>query len=93
MPGSTLMMQVAGMGILLVVLLVAGYIVVRMVRGRLHKEAPLETFTLQDLRDLKAQGQLSDAEYDRLRSMLIGQSSMETRPAAKGSDGPPRSRI
>ena len=90
MPGSNLMMQVAGMGILLVVLVVLGFVVVRIIKRRLQKDAPLDTFTLQDLRNLRAQGQLSDAEYERLRAMLIGQTAKPARPQRTSkSDFPP----
>lgn len=70
---SLLMMQVLGLGVLFVVLAVGGYVAVRIFRRRLGKSEPTETFTLQDLRALRSQGQLSDAEYERLRTMLVGQ--------------------
>lgn len=79
---SPLMMQVLGLGFLLVLLVVGGYVAVRVVRRRLGSTEQLDTFTLQDLRDLRSQGQLSDAEYERLRVMLIGQT--------RNSDGPAR---
>lgn len=81
---SPLMMQVLGLGFLLVLLVVGGYVAVRVVRRRLGSTEQLDTFTLQDLRELRAQGQLSDAEYERLRVMLIGQTRNSSGPARPG---------
>ncbi len=78
---SPLMMQVLGLGFLLVLLVVGGFVAVRIVRRRLGNSAQLDTFTLQDLRELRSQGQLSDAEYERLRVMLIGQTRHSAGPA------------
>ena len=74
-------------GAILLALIIGGYILIRVVRARIRATQATETFTLNDLRALRASGQLSDAEYERMRAMLIG-----TRPKIDGArQSPPRS--
>lgn len=77
---SDLLSNVVYLGALLVALVIAGFILIRVIRARMHASGDTETFTLDDLRGLRATGQLTDAEYERMRAMLIG-----SRPAADGA--------
>jgi hypothetical protein len=78
---SRLQSNIVLLGAVLVALVIVGIVLVRMVRARIRGTHATESFTLDDLRKLRAAGELSDAEYERMRAMLIG-----SRPAARIDD-------
>ncbi|MBI5864090.1 MAG: SHOCT domain-containing protein [Planctomycetes bacterium] len=68
---SKLLFQIIYLGVILALLIVVGYVVVRFVRGRMRKETADGTFTLQDLRTMRDRGELSEAEFARMRDALV----------------------
>lgn len=63
------------------VLAIAGYLIAMVVRGRLLREQPQEAFTLQDLRQLQARGEISNEEYERMRAVILGKAAERKRAA------------
>lgn len=49
----------------------AGYLLVRRVRAWTQQDEKIESFTLQDLRELRQRGEISPKEYDALRKTII----------------------
>lgn len=80
---------------------VGGLYVAMAIRKWSQREEPVETFTIQDLRDMRACGQITDQEFAVMRAALIsglqaeppaGSSSLaeaSSGPAPDGDDGPP----
>lgn len=52
---------------------IGGFFLARMVRSWARADATVETFTLQDLREMRTRGEISDAEFERMRAAIIGQ--------------------
>lgn len=69
--------------LLLAVVAVVGVVVILLVRRWLTSESSRETigFTLQDLRNLHAAGELSDEEYERARASMIGRLQSPSPPS------------
>jgi hypothetical protein len=81
--------------IALVVLLIGGYIVMRVYRrGARESGAGSEPFTLQELREMRADGQISEREFESMKAVLIGRAtapkvtdkSTSRRPEADSGD-------
>jgi hypothetical protein len=51
--------------------ILVGAIVVGLVRRWVQREEKTETFTLQDLREMQADGRISAAEYKAMRATLL----------------------
>lgn len=79
-PAGDLQSNVVLLGAILVGLVIGGYVLIRLVRSRIRSNDTSESFTLDDLRALRAAGQLSDAEYERMRAMLIGSHAIPRGP-------------
>lgn len=77
--------------VLLLIALIAAWVgslwVARWVRRRYSEPQNVEPFTLQDLRDLRAQGQITGAEFEHLRAGLIGRMRASERHEADAGDG------
>lgn len=70
---TELFTQLVWFGGMLVAALIAGYIIVRIVRRRsMDGGAAKEAFTLQDLREMRAAGQISESEFESMKAGLIG---------------------
>ena len=52
--------------------LIIGYIISRQIRKRLANSGRETAFTLQDLRDLRAAGSITEVEYEAMRAALLG---------------------
>jgi len=80
----------AVLGVLIVVLLVCGLLVRRFRRGLLGDSGTdgSPPLLLDDLRDMKRRGQISDAEYERMRMRLVEKLSGRSRTALSASDVP-----
>ena len=76
--------------ILLAGLLVVGLLIGRVRRWRTQEsDTSGEPWTLQDLRDLHASGELTDEEFERLKAAMLAayeSSSSESGPEESGSD-------
>lgn len=82
--------------LLLIVVVIVGGVVMLLVRRWFTSESSRETigFTLQDLRNLHAAGELSDEEYERARASMIGRlqsPSPSSPPQKKPPESPPES--
>lgn len=80
-----------------VVALALGYFVVRGVRRWAQQEVKADTFTFQDLRDMRARGDISEREFAVMRDTLLAQvqqdadlkpSNPSTPPAEPPSSSP-----
>lgn len=58
---------------LVVVLIGVGWALVMFVRRWAHTEVEAETFTIQDLREMHARGDISEQEFAAMRSALLAQ--------------------
>jgi uncharacterized membrane protein len=67
-------------------LVVGGILGVFWVRRWLHREERYDQFSLHDLRELRARGEITETEFQRLRAALLGQLD---RSNAERKDDPP----
>ncbi|RMF70637.1 MAG: SHOCT domain-containing protein [Planctomycetota bacterium] len=76
---------------LLLIALIAAWVgslwVARWVRRRYAEPQTAEPFTLQDLRDMHAQGQITGAEFEHLRADLIGRMRAGDAEAGDAGEG------
>ena len=73
------------------ILAVAGmYLATRVKRWSRRDQSP-EAFTLQDLREMRARSEISEAEYSRLRAALLASSEVigETTDSGPDEEVPP----
>lgn len=76
----------------LLALMVAGYVGVILVRRRFRQTQqpmPTEAFTLDQLRELHASGQLTEAEYERARAKMAERLSIGEPDGAAADEDPP----
>jgi hypothetical protein len=105
--GSESMLPVFGWSLVLIALLVGGFFGIARLRQWLKSDdadaspGPGGGFTLSDLRQLHKQGKMTDAEFERLKGMILGNAKAMTArmpdPLARdtrdgGDNGPPRPR-
>jgi hypothetical protein len=66
----------------LVAVVAVGAVVIYLLRRSLGRSGPgaAEGFTLQELRDLRASGALSDEEFERAKAAVIGHLTREETP-------------
>ncbi len=64
--------------------ILVGFIVVMTVRRWAHQEVQAEAFTFQDLRDMRARGEITEQEFKAMRDTLLAQ--MTDLPAASAED-------
>lgn len=64
-------------------LVVAAIIVILRLRRSIFQESESRGFTLQDIRELKAKGQISDEEYERARTVIIGSTTSSESASGK----------
>jgi hypothetical protein len=78
----------AGLLLLAAIAIFVGLIVARVLRNRFSDSGTTAPFTLQDLRELRASGQISDREYETMRAAIVGSvrrpADPPARPAAPG---------
>lgn len=69
----------------------AGLWIVMAVKRRLTRQEQSEPFTLQDLREMRARGEISEQEFSSLRSALLGRATerMRSTPDPPPSSPPP----
>jgi hypothetical protein len=48
------------------------------VKRWMQREEPVETLTLQDLREMRARGQITEEEYETLRAGILGSAGTRT---------------
>jgi hypothetical protein len=76
-------------GLAILIALFGGLIVSRL-RNWIHSEQLPEPFTLQDLRDLRAAGQITPEEFETMRAALLGRWA-GTSPSSSADAPPPES--
>jgi uncharacterized membrane protein len=69
-----------------VVVALAGFGVAVAVRRWMSREEPIETFTFQDLREMRARGDISEQEFAAMRAALLARMDLEADP--RESAGP-----
>lgn len=67
-----------GWMLVVVAAVLAGYVIVTAVRRWAHRDEQVATFTFQDLRDMRAAGSISEAEFNAMRSALLRQIESES---------------
>jgi hypothetical protein len=65
------------------VLAIGGYLAAMVVRGRLLRDSQEEAFTLQDLRQMHARGELSKDEFENMRQVILGKAAERKQAAAQ----------
>jgi uncharacterized membrane protein len=78
--------------IVLVVVVIVGGMLIYFVRKWMAGDAsaPAEGFTLQDLRDLHARGELTDEEFQNARAAMIGRVKVSGQQSAVGDEKKPQ---
>lgn len=72
-----------------IILVVAGFFVVRYLRRQLRDDSTQrEAFTLQDLRAMRDRGDISPAEYETMRAMMLGPAAAKAPPGGSGVKKP-----
>ncbi len=85
---GTLVLAVAGLAILATIAL----FVVRAVRRWTRDTPSSETFTMQDLRTMRASGQISEAEFQSMRALILGRYAANSDDADSGASGTQRAK-
>lgn len=77
--------------IVLIGVVLVGGVAIYFIRRYLHADhgASDAGFSLQDLRDLHVAGELTDEEFQRAKSMMIGRMAAATTPSKKNDDPEP----
>lgn len=80
-------------GVLLAALVLLWFVARRARRLLYDNEANREVFTLQDLREMRDQGLISDVEFQRMRSAILGlhQAAMKKESPQPGPGSGPES--
>lgn len=79
------------LGVLIVLVLVGGFLVMHLRRRFLgERDADAPGLLLDDLRGLRARGEISDEEYDRARAAIVGRMSEAMGGRAPGPPPSPR---
>ncbi len=60
--------------------LLAAFIVGRLIRRNLSASSQQPAFTIQDLREMRDAGQISEREYQAMRAAIIGQAAPSSEP-------------
>lgn len=90
MPNADLLTQIVALTALLGVMIAGGYLIVRWVKKRLSDSGGSQPFTLQDLREMKARGEINEREYETMRAAIVGEFSKPSRtPLPKPKMPPP----
>ncbi len=83
---------VIGWLVVVVAAILAGFAAVVAVRKWARREVRAEAFTIQDLRDLRARGQITEAEFVAMRATLLQEMGLpmppDAQPPAPPSGGP-----
>jgi hypothetical protein len=56
-------------------LVAVGFLAALAVRRWMQREEPVQTFTFQDLRDMRARGEISESEFAAMRAVLLAQAA------------------
>lgn len=67
-----------GWMLVVVAAVLAGYVIVTVVRRWAHRDEKVVTFTFQDLREMRATGSISEAEFNAMRNVLLRQIEKES---------------
>lgn len=70
----------AGLLLILALAMFAGLFVARALRSRFGGTEASAPFTLQDLREMRSAGQITQEEYDTMRAGLLGQMGRPSAP-------------
>jgi len=69
---AELLWYILGIGVIGVGTLLLGILAGRLVKKRLRSDHPAETFTIQDLREMREREQITAQEYQAMRAAIIG---------------------
>jgi hypothetical protein len=69
---AELLWYILGIGVIGVGTLLLGILAGRLVKKRLRRDHPVETFTIQDLREMRERGQITAQEYQATRAAIVG---------------------
>lgn len=72
--------------VLAAVALAVVFFISRWMRSRMFASKASDPFTLQDLRELRAAGQITETEYESMRSSLLGRHAGGDGAGADGED-------
>ena len=72
--------------------LIIGVVVARYFRKRLREDISVEAFTLQDLRELRAGGVITQREFETMRAAIIAKVATASRPTER-QNGPDTAEI
>lgn len=78
---SVVLLTVLGVGALLLVFVARAY------RKHVGRTPQTQTFTIQDLRELRDAGDITQQEYEAMRAVVIGQATAE--PETSDAKDPP----
>ena len=78
-------LSLAGLIGLAVVISLAGLLVARWLMGWIQRDVPRDAFTLQDLREMRDRGDISETEFNTMRQEILA--AYAGRGAQAGSDG------
>lgn len=83
---SELLWYILCVGVIGVSALLIGVYVSRALRRRLLKQHGVDAFTIEDLRQMRAAGKITQQEYEAMRATVIGQMGADLPGAARRSE-------
>lgn len=67
---------------------IGGFAVAARLRRWTTTEQPTEAFSMQDLREMRQRGQISDQEFETMRAAILGRRPREAPPPPSARDSP-----
>ena len=99
-PGTPLLAATAGAGDVLVlfvwfvlaaIVALSGFYIAVVIRRWSQREVRATTFTFQDLRDMRARGQINDREFGAMRTALLAELELDEQADTAPAEEPPPS--
>jgi uncharacterized membrane protein len=79
-------LPLVGWVIVTVVVVAIGTVVVFVVRRWAQRDAPLESFTIQDLREMRSRGEITESEFAAMRAALLSQMDLRASAGVGGKE-------
>ncbi|MGE0481652.1 MAG: SHOCT domain-containing protein [Phycisphaerae bacterium] len=89
MPSFSALGPVVIWSVVLLLIGAGGIVAAALFRRWSQREQPVQNFTLQDLRELLASGQISAEEYDSMRAVILGTAGSRRAPESSREPSPP----
>jgi hypothetical protein len=88
MPDSSALLSLLGWFAVAAVVALGGFSIAVAVRRWTQRDEPAQNFTFQDLRDMRARGEITPQEFAAMRASLLADLDLEDKKGDEGDGGP-----